>query len=76
HALAAVGANDAQALELHLQRDAVRLEHFAWARSCSEAGMAALIHALAAVGANDAQALELHLQRDAVRLEHFAWARS
>lgn len=29
HALAAVGANDAQALELHLQRDAVRLEHFA-----------------------------------------------
>ncbi len=29
HAPAAVGADDAQALELHLQRDAVRLEHFA-----------------------------------------------
>ncbi len=43
HALAAVGADDAQALELHLQRDAVRLEHFAWARQLSEAGMAALI---------------------------------
>ena len=43
HALVAVGADDAQALELHLQRDAVRLEHFAWARQLSEAGMAALI---------------------------------
>ena len=43
HALAAVGADDAQALELHLQRDAVRLERFAWARQLSEAGMAALI---------------------------------
>ncbi|HIB9526193.1 TPA: selenocysteine-specific translation elongation factor, partial [Klebsiella pneumoniae] len=43
YALAAVGADDAQALELHLQRDAVRLEHFAWARQLSEAGMAALI---------------------------------
>ncbi len=43
HALVAVGADDAQALELHLQRDAVRLEHFAWRGSFSEAGMAALI---------------------------------
>ncbi|HHD2841930.1 selenocysteine-specific translation elongation factor [Klebsiella quasipneumoniae subsp. similipneumoniae] len=43
HALAAVGADDAQALELHLQRDAVRLERFAWARQLSETGMAALI---------------------------------
>jgi selenocysteine-specific elongation factor len=35
HALAAA-ADDAQALDIHLQRDAVRLDEFAWARQLSE----------------------------------------
>jgi selenocysteine-specific elongation factor len=41
HALTAA-ADDAQALETHLQRDAVRLDEFAWARQLSENGLAAL----------------------------------
>ena len=41
HALAAA-ADDAQALETHLQRDAVRLDEFAWARQLNENGLAAL----------------------------------
>ncbi|VDR23905.1 SelB translation factor [Raoultella terrigena] len=34
--------DDARALEVHLQRDAVRLDDFAWARQLSETGLAAL----------------------------------
>lgn len=41
HALAAA-ADDAQALETHLQRDAVRLDEFAWACQLNENGLAAL----------------------------------
>jgi selenocysteine-specific elongation factor len=43
HALTAA-ADDAQALDTHLQRDAVRLDEFAWARQLSENGLAALIN--------------------------------
>lgn len=35
--------DDARALEVHLQRDAVRLDDFAWARQLSETGLAALM---------------------------------
>lgn len=41
HALTAT-ADDAQALETHLQRDAVRVDEFAWARQLNENGLAAL----------------------------------
>ncbi|MEF3098479.1 selenocysteine-specific translation elongation factor [Raoultella terrigena] len=42
HTLASA-ADDARALEVHLQRDAVRLDDFAWARQLSETGLAALM---------------------------------
>ncbi|QIT26564.1 selenocysteine-specific translation elongation factor [Raoultella terrigena] len=42
HTLASVD-DDALALEVHLQRDAVRLGEFAWARQLSETGLAALM---------------------------------
>ncbi|MGE0972779.1 selenocysteine-specific translation elongation factor [Klebsiella sp. WOUb02] len=42
HTLASAD-DDARALEVHLQRDAVRLDDFAWARQLSEAGLAALM---------------------------------
>lgn len=41
HTLASAD-DDARALEVHLQRDAVRLDDFAWARQLSETGLAAL----------------------------------
>lgn len=41
HTLASA-EDDARALEVHLQRDAVRLDDFAWARQLSETGLAAL----------------------------------
>lgn len=43
-ALAAAQGDDAQALDIHLQRDAVRLDEFAWARQLSADGLAALIN--------------------------------
>ncbi|ROR95161.1 selenocysteine-specific elongation factor [Raoultella ornithinolytica] len=42
HTLASAD-DDARALEVHLQRDAVRLDDFAWARQLSETGLAALM---------------------------------
>lgn len=42
HTLASAD-DDALALEVHLQRDAVRLGEFAWARRLSETGLAALM---------------------------------
>ncbi|MCE9899178.1 selenocysteine-specific translation elongation factor [Raoultella terrigena] len=42
HTLASAD-DDALALEVHLQRDAVRLGEFAWARQLSETGLAALM---------------------------------
>ncbi|MVT04763.1 selenocysteinyl-tRNA-specific translation elongation factor SelB [Enterobacter sp. 10-1] len=39
----ATADDDARALEVHLQRDAVRLDDFAWARQLSETGLAALM---------------------------------
>ena len=44
HALAAAQGDDVQALDIHLQRDAVRLDDFAWARQLSRDGLNALIH--------------------------------
>ena len=44
HALAAAQGDDVQALDIHLQRDAVRLDDFAWARQLSREGLNALIH--------------------------------
>lgn len=44
HALAAAQGDDAQALDIHLQRDAVRLDDFAWARQLSREGLNALIN--------------------------------
>lgn len=44
HALAAAQGDDVQALDIHLQRDAVRLDGFAWARQLSREGLNALIH--------------------------------
>nr|WP_315300571.1 selenocysteine-specific translation elongation factor [Raoultella terrigena] len=41
HTLASAD-DEARALEVHLQRDAVRLDDFAWARQLSETGLAAL----------------------------------
>ncbi|WP_434638141.1 selenocysteine-specific translation elongation factor [Klebsiella sp. I138] len=43
HTLTAATDN-AQALEMHLQRDAVRLDEFAWARQLNDNGLAALTH--------------------------------
>ncbi|VUS99297.1 selenocysteine-specific translation elongation factor [Klebsiella spallanzanii] len=43
HALAATQGDDVQALDIHLQRDAVRLDDFAWARQLSDEGLNALI---------------------------------
>lgn len=43
HTLTAATDN-AQALETHLQRDAVRLDEFAWARQLNDNGLAALTH--------------------------------
>ncbi|WP_211843101.1 selenocysteine-specific translation elongation factor [Raoultella ornithinolytica] len=43
-ALAASQGNDAQALDIHLQRDAVRLDDFAWARQLSDEGLNVLIN--------------------------------
>ncbi|VUS70211.1 MULTISPECIES: selenocysteine-specific translation elongation factor [Klebsiella] len=43
HALAAAQDDDVQALDIHLQRDAVRLDDFAWARQLSDEGLNALI---------------------------------
>lgn len=43
HALAAAQGDDVQALDIHLQRDAVRLDDFAWARQLSRGGLNALI---------------------------------
>ncbi|MDU3718710.1 MAG: selenocysteine-specific translation elongation factor [Klebsiella michiganensis] len=42
--LAAAQGDDVQALDIHLQRDAVRLDDFAWARQLSRDGLNALIH--------------------------------
>lgn len=44
HALAAAQGDDVQALDIHLQRDAVRLDDFAWARQLSDEGLKALIN--------------------------------
>ncbi|AWD02565.1 MULTISPECIES: selenocysteine-specific translation elongation factor [Klebsiella] len=44
YALAAARGDDAQALDIHLQRDAVRLDEFAWARQLSADGLTALIN--------------------------------
>lgn len=44
YALAAAQGDDAQALDIHLQRDAVRLDEFAWARQLSADGLTALIN--------------------------------
>lgn len=44
HALAAAQSDDVQALDIHLQRDAVRLDDFAWARQLSSDGLNALIN--------------------------------
>jgi selenocysteine-specific elongation factor len=44
YALAAAQSDDAQALDIYLQRDAVRLDAFAWARQLSADGLAALIN--------------------------------
>ena len=44
YALAATRDDDAQALDIHLQRDAVRLDEFAWARQLSADGLTALIN--------------------------------
>ena len=43
-ALAAAQGADVQALDIHLQRDAVRLDDFAWARQLSDEGLKALIN--------------------------------
>jgi len=43
-ALAASQGDDAQALDIHLQRDAVRLDDFAWARQLSDEGLNVLIN--------------------------------
>lgn len=43
HALATAQGDDVQALDIHLQRDAVRLDDFAWARQLSRGGLNALI---------------------------------
>ncbi|MBA7844447.1 selenocysteine-specific translation elongation factor [Klebsiella sp. RHBSTW-00484] len=43
HALASAQDDDVQALDIHLQRDAVRLDDFAWARQLSDEGLNALI---------------------------------
>ena len=43
-ALAAAQGDDVQALDIHLQRDAVRLDDFAWARQLSDEGLKALIN--------------------------------
>ncbi|MDS0890216.1 selenocysteine-specific translation elongation factor [Raoultella ornithinolytica] len=43
-ALAALQGDDAQALDIHLQRDAVRLDDFAWARQLSDEGLNVLIN--------------------------------
>lgn len=45
-ALAASQGDDAQALDIHLQRDAVRLDDFAWARQLSDEGLNVLINRL------------------------------
>ncbi|WP_220667857.1 selenocysteine-specific translation elongation factor [Raoultella ornithinolytica] len=42
--LAASQGDDAQALDIHLQRDAVRLDDFAWARQLSDEGLNVLIN--------------------------------
>ena len=42
--LLAAARDDAQALDIHLQRDAVRLDEFAWARQLSADGLTALIN--------------------------------
>lgn len=44
YALAAAQGDDAQALDIHLQRDAVRLDEFAWARQLSADGLTVLIN--------------------------------
>lgn len=44
YTLAAAQGDDAQALDIHLQRDAVRLDKFAWARQLSADGLTALIN--------------------------------
>lgn len=44
HALAAAQGDDVQALDIHLQRDAVRLDDFVWARQLSDEGLKALIN--------------------------------
>ncbi|WP_142503151.1 selenocysteine-specific translation elongation factor [Klebsiella sp. 2680] len=44
HTLAAAQSDDASALEIHLQRDAVHLDDFAWARQLSDEGLQALSH--------------------------------
>ena len=44
YTLAAAQGDDAQALDIHLQRDAVRLDEFAWARQLSADGLTALIN--------------------------------
>ncbi|MGR7785653.1 selenocysteine-specific translation elongation factor [Klebsiella aerogenes] len=44
YTLAAAQGDDAQALDIHLQRDAVRLDEFAWARQLSAEGLTALIN--------------------------------
>lgn len=43
-ALAASQGDDVQALDIHLQRDAVRLDDFAWARQLSDEGLNVLIN--------------------------------
>ncbi|HGW0998438.1 selenocysteine-specific translation elongation factor [Raoultella ornithinolytica] len=43
-ALAASQGDDAQALDIHLQRNAVRLDDFAWARQLSDEGLNVLIN--------------------------------
>ncbi|HHT0303117.1 selenocysteine-specific translation elongation factor [Raoultella planticola] len=43
-ALAASQGDDAQALDIHLQRDAIRLDDFAWARQLSDEGLNVLIN--------------------------------
>lgn len=43
-ALAASQGDDAQALDIHLQRDAVRLDDFAWVRQLSDEGLNVLIN--------------------------------
>jgi selenocysteine-specific elongation factor len=40
----AVAKNDAQALDIHLQREAVRLSELGWARQLNDAGLAELTH--------------------------------